>query len=281
MALKPCKECNKKISTLAKVCPSCGAPKPTTIKKNSNTTSKQKIYVSCSSVHCSAWMKPTKVPKMKLKFYHCTRCASPMKIIAKKDRDRLASSKTIWAHCSEKYCSDYSQMYSMPSAALGSRTCPVCNNYLKEAPTENGKPVMPTKGRYDEQEKIKDEQKLETNYVADNSNSNQNSSVKKEEFEKFLDGELDLATSFWGFYFFGSLIAGLVCGYLSEAWSKWLIVPYIIYIALATMGTWGSAENYKLKQKEKNESEVWAFVAQALCVLAVLGTFTLAKDTFF
>ena len=29
MALKPCKECNKKISTLAKVCPSCGAPSPT------------------------------------------------------------------------------------------------------------------------------------------------------------------------------------------------------------------------------------------------------------
>ena len=42
MALKPCWECNKKISTLAKVCPNCGAPKPTifvNIQKSSNRKS--------------------------------------------------------------------------------------------------------------------------------------------------------------------------------------------------------------------------------------------------
>ena len=277
MALKPCKECNKKISTLAKVCPSCGVPKPTTIKKNSNSTSKQTMNVCCSNVHCTAWLKPAKVPKKKLSFYKCPRCSMLMKLFTKKDKDRMASSKTIYAHCSEKFCRDYSQMYSIPSTALGSRVCPLCKNYLIKAKYENGKPVMPTGGKYG----IVAEKKLETTYVPDNSNSNQNSSAKKDEFEKFLDGELDLATSFWGFYFFGSLIVGLVCGYLSEAWSKWLIVPYIIYIVLATMGTWGSAENYKLKKKAKNESEVWAFVAQAMCVLAVLGTFTLVKDTFF
>ena len=29
MALKPCRECKKKVSTEAKTCPSCGAPNPT------------------------------------------------------------------------------------------------------------------------------------------------------------------------------------------------------------------------------------------------------------
>ena len=29
MALKPCRECNKKVSTEASVCPSCGVPNPT------------------------------------------------------------------------------------------------------------------------------------------------------------------------------------------------------------------------------------------------------------
>ena len=29
MALKPCRECKKKVSTEAAACPSCGAPRPT------------------------------------------------------------------------------------------------------------------------------------------------------------------------------------------------------------------------------------------------------------
>ena len=29
MALKPCRECKKKVSTEASVCPSCGVPNPT------------------------------------------------------------------------------------------------------------------------------------------------------------------------------------------------------------------------------------------------------------
>ena len=44
--------------------------------------------------------------------------------------------------------------------------------------------------------------------------------MEKNDFEIFLEGDKDLATSFWGFYFFGSLIVGLVCGYLSEDLSR-------------------------------------------------------------
>jgi hypothetical protein len=47
------------------------------------------------------------------------------------------------------------------------------------------------------------------------------------------------------------------------------------------MGTWQSAEKYKLKQKKNKQSEVWGFLAQAMCVLGAIGTFTLVKDTFF
>jgi len=34
MALEPCKECNKEISTLAKSCPNCGAPNSSNIDNN-------------------------------------------------------------------------------------------------------------------------------------------------------------------------------------------------------------------------------------------------------
>ena len=36
MSLEPCYECNKEISTLARSCPSCGAPSKNTKKKTSS-----------------------------------------------------------------------------------------------------------------------------------------------------------------------------------------------------------------------------------------------------
>ena len=82
----------------------------------------------------------------------------------------------------------------------------------------------------------------------------------------------DLATSFWGYYFVGTIIVGLVCGYLSDTYSKWLILPYLLYLLIAIMGTWQSAEKYKLKQKKNKQSEVRrGFLAiQAMCVLVLL-----------
>ena len=39
MALKPCRECKKKVSTEAEACPNCGAPHPTyKTEKNGKTT---------------------------------------------------------------------------------------------------------------------------------------------------------------------------------------------------------------------------------------------------
>ena len=43
MALKPCRECNKKVSTEATSCPSCGVPKPT-IKKKETKKKSDDIY---------------------------------------------------------------------------------------------------------------------------------------------------------------------------------------------------------------------------------------------
>ena len=40
MALKPCRECKKKVSTEAATCPSCGVPNPT-IKYSKRTTNKK------------------------------------------------------------------------------------------------------------------------------------------------------------------------------------------------------------------------------------------------
>ena len=39
MALIPCKECNKEISTLARACPNCGAPNSSSFKKSHSNSS--------------------------------------------------------------------------------------------------------------------------------------------------------------------------------------------------------------------------------------------------
>ena len=42
MALKPCRECKKKVSTEAVTCPSCGVPNPTKKKPKATATHTQK-----------------------------------------------------------------------------------------------------------------------------------------------------------------------------------------------------------------------------------------------
>ena len=108
----------------------------------------------------------------------------------------------------------------------------------------------------------------------------QSSSKEKDSFEKFADGELDLASAFWGFGVFGSLIVGLITGWLSEAVSKYFTIGYIIITFLIIIGLWGCAENYKKEMTKKKQSTVWGILAQGYCVLGGLGLINFVKDFF-
>ena len=112
-------------------------------------------------------------------------------------------------------------------------------------------------------------------------NKDNKTSGVKDTFTRLQDGELDLPTAFWGFGVVGTIFVGFICGFLSEAYSKWWTAPYIIFTIVVLIGLWACAENYKVKQKAKNQSEVWGFLTQAFCVMGFLGLFTLVNDTFF
>ena len=67
MALKPCRECKKKVSTEASTCPSCGVPSPTQKKstvKPWETDDKHEVKVSLtfetsqSTLHLNRIRKP-------------------------------------------------------------------------------------------------------------------------------------------------------------------------------------------------------------------------------
>ena len=266
MALSKCVECGKSVSTLAKTCPNCGVPNPTKILKK--TTKKTKVK-----------------PKTK------------NKLVGKK--------KYVWAHCARSGCKDQSQMYQLKEEALGLRVCGECQGYLIKAKYKNGVPVMPNKTdlkRTEIQKNIsrialrQKEVELQTDAynkamenktsIASNKSksyteqSSQSSSKEKDSFEKFADGELDLASAFWGFGVFGSIIVGVITGWLSEAVSKYFTIGYIIVTFLIILGLWSCAENYKKEMTKKKQSTVWGVLAQVYCVIGGLGLINFVKDFF-
>jgi len=228
MALKPCRECQKKVSTEAVTCPSCGVPNPTTNKKT-----------------------------------------------IKKDKD-----SRIWAHCSNKKCEDYTQMYTFHSSKLKSDTCIICNSLFKQATMEDGRPVMPSKISFNKPAK-KNSKPWGTEPLKEttsSSNSIPTTSSNDTSWEKFMEGKLDLKTAFWGYGFFGSIIVGVVCGFLAEAVGNFFILVYIISVVVLVIGLWTCASTYKKQMAQKKESEVWGVLTQVYCVVAALGLANFIKD---
>ena len=89
MALKSCRECKKKVSTEASVCPKCGVPDPTKKIEQQLTT----MDIMCYYEKCDRWLHPVNVPKKTLGQYICQSCGGGMKHyskrIAKDDKRRI------------------------------------------------------------------------------------------------------------------------------------------------------------------------------------------------
>ena len=104
------------------------------------------------------------------------------------------------------------------------------------------------------------------------------SSEEQGSWDNFMDGKLDLKTAFWGYGFFGSIIVGVVCGFLAEAVSNIFILVYIITVVVLVIGLWQCASTYKKQMAQKKESEVWGVLTQVYCVVAALGLANFIKD---
>ena len=270
MAMSKCRECGKAVSTLVKTCPHCGVPKPT--KKTKKVTKKT--------------TKKTKTkPKPKLK----------NKIVGK--------NKYVWAHCSRSGCKDQSQMYQIKEEALGLRVCGVCQGFLIKAKYENGVPVMPNKidlKRTEIQKNLsrialrQKEVELQTDAynkamenktsIASNRSksyreqSSQSSSSNKGAYDKFADGNLDLATAFWLFGILGSFVGSLILTLLAESVSKIFYFPFVGLNAFIIIGLWDCAENYKEEKLQKKQSAVWGYLTQVFCVAGGLGLISTVYD---
>ena len=185
MALKPCRECKKKVSTEATVCPSCGVPNPTQKK----TT-----------------VKPWG-----------------------------AERKTVEPTSSYKF------------------------------------------GKVE----IDNDNKSKTNYTTktnDSSQTNNNSTSKETGFGAFVDGDLDLTVSFWLYGIVGSIIIGVVTGYLSGTYDPTWGVLYVIAVIIILIGVWRSANKYTKVKISQNKSSIWGGMAKAFCIVSALGLLKFLVD---
>ena len=246
MAMSECRECGKEVSTLAKTCPNCGVPKPAKTAKKNLAKTKSKVR-------------------------------------AESRTKKLSNDNYVWAHCKSSSCKDFSQMQQIPITAIGKRICSACRGYLKKAKYVDGSPIMPVK-KFEKKNPISQgivdfkrgfnttpEEIDEMNAQTENSSTTQTTSGQKDAFSKLMDGQLDLATAFWGFGVFGSIIVGVVCGVLTEMVGWFFNIPYVILTFLIIIGVWECAENYKKEMNKKSESVVWGVLTQVFCVFSGIG----------
>ena len=85
-----------------------------------------------------------------------------------------------------------------------------------------------------------------------------------------MDGNLDLAAAFWGFGVFGSVIVGLICGFLAEAVGSFFIFVYIVATIAIISGLWQCADTHKKNMTIQKQSTVWGILTQAYCILGGL-----------
>ena len=99
MALKPCRECKKKVSTEAEACPNCGAPHP--------------IYKTEKQIE----------PTFSYKFGKVEVSKSEKEIININQKD-------THVRCEKSFCSNRYEILIIPKLKLGKEECSYCGNKL-------------------------------------------------------------------------------------------------------------------------------------------------------
>ena len=114
MALEPCRECNKKVSTTAKTCPNCGIAHPTILPekvselmfsyKNSEVSTEEydlfrinptEIFVRCAKNFCQEKYKVLKITKSKLDKKVCSGCGNKLESVSQKQAKQYFKNKDI------------------------------------------------------------------------------------------------------------------------------------------------------------------------------------------
>ena len=272
MAMSNCKECGKAVSTLAKTCPSCGVPKPAKVLKKKTSTKKNIIKSKKEKPNVLSTKKTSKE-----EYVYNPNTGSYDKKSKKIKKESSYDSKTGY---NPKTGSFERESKKDKVDDLYIKQQELVKKEIELLEIENKRRIS------NEEEQERREQRQRTarqeaiNYQTKVSNQKRDTIVSSpvkttpgnnDIFDKFNNSTLDLATAFWGFGVFGSIIVGVVCGVLTEMVGWFFNIPYVILTFLIIIGVWECAENYKKEMNKKSESVVWGVLTQVFCVFSGIG----------
>ena len=238
MALKACRECKKKVSTEAKVCPRCGVPDPTLKRK---IKSKRNL----KGTGAGGW--PKEYLEAQAELHGSSDGNEFNRYVESSDRDEFTKNKVknISAHCSNKKCQTFSKLYRIPFTSVGSRVCPTCKEYLiEEGGTSLGAGLTKNKANY------------------------------KSETKGFWTGSEGLAKTFWLYFIGGNIVGNILLIFAGNAGTgmvTFVVIVIACWTIAATIGIFNAADIYKEEKTRAGQTFGYATAAKAGTVVLILS----------
>ena len=296
MAMSKCKECGKAVSTLAKTCPNCGVPKPALkikIKKKiaaktkrnkphglstKKTSNQQYEYNPKTGSFDKSSSKIKNEENYDPKTGSFERESKKTRILKANDKinEEEQARRQDEFRRNKQYWKDQEQIRKQDELRRKEEDHIRVQEQQRRVADETIRRHEEQRIRKEEELRRKKEEQISTTSVSSSSTN----TGKKDIFDQFSDGTLDLATAFWGFFTFGSFIVGVICAVLSEMVSTFFNVPYVLITAYIIISTGNCAENYKKIMIKKNQSVVWGVLTQIFCVVSFLGLILFVYDLF-
>ena len=241
MALKPCRECEKKVSTEASSCPNCGAPHP--------THKAQKITE----------------PKFSYKFGDVKIENDEYKLIKINEND-------TYARCFKSFCKKRYKILTIPKSKIGKEICNSCGNKLEKVSKKQALDYFANKDYNLKQAKSSEE----SNNIK---KINDASKSKAKYFFNLINGLEGLPITFWGYFIGGNAFINVLA--LGAQGEKdlliFLILIKIAWFIISGLGVFRAADIYKNIKIEKRQDYNYATAAKIAVVvlaLSLLGSLT-------
>ena len=86
---------------------------------------------------------------------------------------------------------------------------------------------------------------------------------------RFVHGELDLKTAFWGYLVGGTFVWSFVCGISSQIplFENGWFISMALGVFFISNRVWVCASHYMRAKIDKNEPTHWGILTQCLCIL--------------
>jgi hypothetical protein len=259
MALKPCRECKKKVSTEALTCPNCGVPNPTikSIKKDKRVNIQHGVEY-CSN--CGTEL-PSGPP-----------CNNPRCRLAEISSQQKNKPYEI-AWCENISCKSRHKQLKIPTILLGQQQCSVCDSVMSLVSKKQLAQLETIKKYLEPHKKIIDVKKREdaVKRIKEKHFGDNNSLTK---VYGFWHGKGGLAKSFWLYFIVANMIGNfMLLGAATQSLSLvyLILVVIIIWNIFAIIGVFNAADIYKAKKIKSNESYGYATASKWAVVLLTMS----------